>query len=222
MTDVFKKTLAALDARSFNDAAIHAAFCDMAETCRTMTKKTIVESEDLKKVFRHPQFARKSFLQAITWIENFTPLRVKFKDNGQFEKLSVKSGAKWQLVTMRKTAWFDFEPKKTKTAAAGDPDRALKALALELARVAHEKGSVANDLNRIREVLASEDFLTTIADAMKGEKFAQWAKSRDADMKKARAKDARAKADELKKEQEAAAAMKASIQDAKARLALVG
>lgn len=200
MTINTTKLTAALDARIENDDQIHAGFIELAESACNMDKKSLLTSDELKAVFQHPAIGRAAFKQAISWLQAFTPIRIKFKDNGHFEKLAMakKVGPDaWDIAGMEKSKWYDHEAVRTSAARKADRARAVNQLIKEAAMLAFETDDVLATMDMIRATVNSSDFAYKLAEHMRTDKFAEWASAREADIAKAKKEAAQSSKKEI-------------------------
>lgn len=179
--------LSALSARVENDANIQAGFIALAESCISLSKKEIVEAVEVRDVFIHPAMARAHLRQAVAWVHEFTPIRVKFKKNGQFDKISFAKTPVWDIEGMSASNWYDYEAVRTTSTARADKIRAIKALARETGMLGFESKNLLGSIEAIRALVNSADFIISIQECMESEKFAEWADKRTADIAKTKA-----------------------------------
>ena len=177
-----------LDTNGASADALHANLLAVLRECVGTTKAAIISEPDLARIFSH-SFKGTDRKRVVAWVEAYSPVRVKFHDNGRFDKIA------WSrtYVKARKDAglpvfdvdgaeadpWFDFEPAGATTKAkAGDVDKALKAFAKQIARVAYET-DVRSALDRANEAVAN-DLMKAVLDVMDSDAFVEWAAKRDA------------------------------------------
>lgn len=173
--------IAALNNRETSDTDLHNGFVEMLESAKTLDKKSIIDSAEIAKVFRHPVMERGYMKQAISWIQANTPIRIKFKDNGHFDKIGFAKKPEWHLDTLRSTSWFDYEKAKTTKAPKANIERGLQALAREVARAAFESGNPLMSLDSARNRVQHE-LAQLVADEIKTERFAEWSTQREQDL----------------------------------------
>jgi hypothetical protein len=150
-----------------------------------MSKKEVVTSTALYEIFSHSMKGLDRN-RLISWVEEFTPIRIKTKNNGHFEKVSwsnayVKACKEievpvWNIAGMEASHWFLFEKATTKKASAPNVQAALDKLILELAKESYEKGSVHNTLNAFAR--NTKDIQTDVLGKIQSEKFSEWAAAR--------------------------------------------
>lgn len=184
-----------LDRRVESDSDIQREFVHFATQLMTMSKKDICKSPKVAAVFAHPAIGRGYFKQVLTWFATGTPIRVKFKDNGHFDKVSMARKGKWDIEVLRSTMWFDYEKARTAKVAKASIDRGLQAFAREVARAVFESDDIAGTIDGARELIVKELF-KKVCDEMETEKFNAWAIARQADMEAAQRK---AKAEQANK-----------------------
>jgi hypothetical protein len=179
-----KPLLTALTSAAKSDDKVHFAVCDLMEQVSTMSKKQIVESADLERVMKHPVMARQYARQIVAMIHEYTPVRFKFKGNGQFEKIGfsaahAKKETVWDITAMRDDRWYQFEAVSTKKVSKGDIESALRTLAVAVARVGHEKNNLGIAFDLAREGMGGVKFNEMVREYMDSERFAEWAEKFD-------------------------------------------
>ena len=187
-----------LNARKVNDSQLHGALVAMLRQCENVSKKDLLSAPELRAVFSHEVMARHSMRQVVTWVHSYTPIRVKFKGNGQFEKLRFARKPVWDLDTAEIDPFYNHEATSTKKAASGSLERGMSALAREVARKAYEGNTPASTIEEAREKVARELF-AAVLEEMESERFEAWAakfdEQREAKAREDGAKDAARKAE---------------------------
>lgn len=184
------RVISLLDSIATQSGELHGAMCDLMAECSTLSKKEVVESADLANVFGH-KMQGLDRRHLISWVAEFTPIRVRTKDNGQFEKITFSAAhvkrAKeegipvWNIEAAREVMWYEFEAARTKKATSASLLRGIKALAREVAMTAHETGSAPTALQEAMELVAST-LGREVIEVIKSDKFQKWASARDADL----------------------------------------
>jgi hypothetical protein len=182
----FQSIIKALDLRATNDDTLQVSFVGFVTELSALPKKDIVLHHELNTIFAHPAMARVHLRQLVSWVQEFTPIRVVFKDNGAFDKISFARKAEWNLEGLAKANWYDFEAAKTTKAAKGSQEKALKALAKEAARIIHESGDAIGTMDALRKAVNSSGFNAMVVEVLQSEKFAEWKTQRDADIERAK------------------------------------
>lgn len=163
-----------LNSRDVNDKQLHSALCIMLGDCNEASKRDIVNSPELREVFSHPVMARVHMRQCISWFEEFTPIRPRFKGNGQFEKIGFAKKPVWNLEGAKAEPWYTFEAKQVGKAAKGDISKGVNALAREVARVAFATNTLGSSAAQAKQLVESE-LIMRIVEEMQSERFAKWA-----------------------------------------------
>jgi len=178
-----------------------------------MSKKEVVTNASLYEVFSHSMKGLDRN-RLISWVEEYSPIRIKTKNNGHFEKLTwsashvknAKENGKdsFNVTSASNSLWYHFEPATTVAVKSSAIDQAVKKLVTEIAKLGHENHIELDKV--VRDLLADELHLKTLVTAsieeQNTEKFDTWAIAHDVKVKednriqgqKAEARKARAKA----------------------------
>ena len=195
-----RAVLTALDSMADGADGLHEAFVDMVRELSTISKRSIKESADLAAIFSHglKGLDRKRMLG---WVTTHTPIRPKFAENGQFEKIGFAKNPVWDIEGAEANPWYDHEAARTTKVRGADLDKALKALATATAKVGAEAdmqgtGDTGQAVRDIRKLVNSDKFVELIHEVMAKDSFAEWLDGRsDALLAEAQA-EARKKAEE--------------------------
>ena len=212
-----------LDNVSASAEELHDAMVNLLAECAEASKKDVVESRELARVFAHSMrgLDRRRML---SWITTYTPIRPKFKDNGVFEKLSwsnafVKAAKAAEVPTFDLQGavadkWYDHEAARTTKVAKANLDRAVKALAKEAARAVFEsEGKLGSVVDVLRNAVDGTDFVTAIINVMESDSFNAWAEERQADMEAAKRKAEQERTEKNQATLELVARCRAQLED---------
>jgi len=209
--DATRAVLTALDSMADGADGLHEAFCDMVRELSTISKRSIKESPDLAAIFSHglKGLDRKRMLG---WITQYTPIRPKFAENGQFEKIGFAKNPTWDLQGAIDNPWYDHEAKRTTKVRGADLDKALSALATATAKVGAESdmrgtGCVADAVRDIRELVNSDKFVAAIHEVLSKDSFADWLDGRSDAILAEKQAEARRKAEDAQRANEKRAAI---------------
>jgi len=193
-TETVDNVLRTLDAGSQNADDIHNALVGLLRESADLSKKDILADTGLARVFSH-NFKGTNRAQIVSWIHEYTPIRVKFRDNGQFDKIAwsdahVKARKEegfraFNIGAADANPWFYFEKARTKSVAKGDIDKAMAAFVKGVARAAYESGSLDGVMHLVQGRVANE-LPMLLMQHMQSEKYLEWTIERDAAKAKAK------------------------------------
>ena len=160
----------------------------------TLDKKACIANREIVKVFSHDMKGLDRN-RLIAWVEEYSPIRVKTKNNGHFEKIAwsashVKNAKEngtdtFNITSASNSLWYHFEPATTVAVKSSAIEQAVKKLVSEIAKAGHEnhveldkvvRGLLADELNHKTLVTASIKEQNT-------EKFDTWAIAHDVKVK---------------------------------------
>jgi hypothetical protein len=189
-----KEVIRIFDQFSHDADELQGAMYNLVVECSGLTKKDVLNSEDLAQVFSH-RTRGIDRQRMIGWVQAHTPIRPKFKGNGVFEKMGwsdtfVKQRKSEGLPTFdlegaRADHWADYEPVSTTRTPKGNLDKALKTLALEVARCGFEVSNVGATVDAATHKV-QENLMAMVIEVMQSEKFATWADKRKAEIDQAK------------------------------------
>ena len=190
--------ISVLDTINHSADELQTAFVNLLTECSELSKKEILESEELATVFSHSMKGLDR-QRLLGWVTTYSPIRPKFKGNGQFEKLSwsdkyVKQRKALDLPTFnldhaKADHWAEFEAQRTTKVAKANVENALKTLAREVAREAFETNAMDASIAKAQGTI-EQRLKQMVLEAMMTESFDKWATERSADMEAAKRKEA--------------------------------
>lgn len=176
-----------LDSAGANAEQLHHNLVALLRECAGQTKASIVSEPDLVKIFSH-NFKGVERRRVVAWFETYTPIRVKFADNGRFDKIgwsrthvkAAKAADKpvFDADGAESDPWFDFEPANTTRTRAVDLDKAVTAFAKAVAKAAYP-GNLRSALDRAQEQVRN-DLMSKVLEYMDSDSYINWTIARDA------------------------------------------
>ena len=161
--------------------AIHAGMVAILDDMVGLDKRSVVKHDGLTQVFG-AEFKGADRQRLVTWVETYTPIRVKFKDNGQFEKLGwsasyVKARKEageevWQINEAAASKWYEAEKTRTTRVKGGNLSKAILDLGKQLVRSEFDRTGVDPTLDQIDAALAK--FLTTAETMVRAAALEYW------------------------------------------------
>lgn len=215
------RVLEILNAAGATADQLHTNLVSILRECAGSTKAAIVSEPDLARIFSH-SFKGLDRRRVVAWFETYSPVRVKFADNGKFEKIgwSKTHVAKAKEVgkpvfdadAAAADPWFEFEPAQTTKAKAVDLDKAITTFAKAVAKAAYG-GDLRKTLDKAQDAIR-EDLMSKVLEYMGTETFLTWSIARD----EAIEIEMRAKAQAMAERDAANAAQVAKISELRAQL----
>lgn len=169
--------------------ALQPVLIDLLTACRDVNDmRTVKESPDIKRLFER-QYAGVDRQRLITWVETYSPIRIKMKD-GRFDKLGfckAKNGEpdQWDIAGATACNWWDSEKTETRSFKTGEFLAARKALAKTIVRKVYANTGgydTAAFTAMVEELMATfrEDLLSSCRDYRDSDKFDDWREGFDA------------------------------------------
>jgi len=185
----------------------------LLEYASTLDKKSVLSNREVVKVFEHDMKGLDRN-RLISWVSEYSPIRIKCKNNGHFEKLTwssshvknAKENGKdsFNVTSASNSLWYHFEPASTIAVKSSAIDQAVKKLVSEIAKAGHESHM---ELDKVVSALLADQlhFKNLVHDSIEEqctEKFDTWSIAYDVKVsedkrvqgQKAAARKARAKA----------------------------
>lgn len=141
--------LSQVDAMESHADQIHEALCFVLAGLAPLSGAAIAHDEKLKTLFS-ATFKGDTRARIAKWFGEFSPIRVKFNDNGSFKKVTYSSNTRdaalrdnkpvFDLEGAKLRPWYETSKARTKPANAPDYDTVRKSLQWMVARIAHAKG----------------------------------------------------------------------------------
>jgi hypothetical protein len=162
----------------------------LLEFASTLDKKSVLSNREIIKVFEHDMKGLDRN-RLIAWVSEYSPIRIKTKNNGHFEKLTwsashVKNAKEqgkdsFNVVSASNSLWYHFEPATTVAVKSSAIDQAVKKLVSEIAKLGHEDHTSIDKVVSalLQDQLASKTLTTAGIEEQCTEKFDTWALAYD-------------------------------------------
>lgn len=193
-TETVDNVLRTLDTASQNADDTHGALIVMLRELSDMSKKDILADTGLARVFSH-NFKGTDRQRIVSWMHEYTPVRVKFRDNGQFDKIAwsdafvkAKKDEGFRAFNVGgadSNPFFYFEKASTKSVAKGNIDATMKQFVRGVARASYESGSLQSTMALVSNRLENE-LSAMLTEYMASEKHIAWVSEREAAKAKAK------------------------------------